>query len=1714
MKSKVTKIQILKKGILLVLALAVMLPTVTYATTVSGLTLQESTALEKLMYGEIGSVVRKIEEHFKSNTTLYIVNETQLRALAEYVNNGNSCLGKAIHLLNDITLSSRIDWTPIGNSYSEFAGVFYGNGHTISNLTYRNYKNYETENGYSQIGLFGVIGARGVVEKVNMHNSYIESAGVNNIHHVGTIAGTNYGTILECTGNWWTESITSSEVGTEDNNYIGLLVGENKGRIDKKISTTKPKVGFTINDTKITGDFKVYQKQENEFVEITNFQNDINLKINDVIRIEYTLDKYLYTGLENGRTIKLADTTDENGNITAKAAKENYPQLKFAAGLLLSPIEVTQKEVTLEDGVSKPQTKLIYEYEATELGIQNYENLVRIDFTKNLNKENLYVYYSNDNENFNTGDKINLTATQATIKGVAFRVDTKNPYLLTEASVAEMSSSRRYPEGKEIVIKLISSEKIQAATAPEIKVSFNKSGVGKYNYQTNSRLGNAKHVDATINKDGNTVWTYSYIIAPGDEGTLSFEYLTGNITDLVGNVIDLTSLETVEKRDVYADTTEPSIEIIPVEVNNSITNKDKVVYQFKISEEVLGFTKDCIIVNNGTAENLSEAIKNEDGTVIYTMAITPSIANGNVGDLQVMIEQNACQDLVGHGNVRAQSVVRVDKKAPILLNLEAYGTSDIVLNKEIDVVKENYKLGETITVIATFDENIAALEDKLPVLSLQFSQSGNAKGSVNGRLEGNKIVYTYTITTGDEGILSVRGLTGTVVDNAGNETKVTKRVLDGDTIIADNVAPKLTGISVIAPDFEYDELLKDGENKRYGIVSKAKDKNTMIIITEYSEDIYNLNENTINSIVSETAPVLQLRFGGTNAKGNIRIREIIGNKISYEYDITSGDNGRLSIASLIGEISDIAGNRSTVNVLPNNILYYEEQIREENKVEEILADTNKANITLDVTAINKDDEDNQITGNGNFYRKGTIITVTAKTDEYVYKNTNHNLQRYEKETAPQLGIKFATNGQGVGVCKNVEYKDNQTIFTYEYIVKENDNGKLTVSMVENLGYDIALNGNSKKEQPKDNIVADTIKPTYKDNNGDIHYANGKYTVTFNEPLYYLENNQVKAFGDNKKAPTLKFEGLTTEYIASVNNNTITYTGNYVNAKPYLSNSSLCDRAGNLYAYYDQQAPVLSKIEVVNPITGTYKANTEITIVATFNERITGTAPSLQLQFSQSGNAKGNVSSGEIENNIITYKYTIKEGDNGKLSIKAFSGTGLKDLSDNAWVVPEEAPQLQGNVITADTEAPTLTITSDVKRTNKDVVNYTFTWSEPVYGFTIEDIEVTNGSKGTLVGKDGDTTYTLTVDTTNEGRQIVKVASGVVRDIAGNVNDERSTYNEVVIDYTKPTIRAKVNGGNYAIATDSKKSVLKEIIVVNEELSNFQYVWSTSETIPENGWKSTDVSTIEINSDINLEYEANTTGTYYLYIRVTDIAGNTLEAKTKAFIVSNPEITLTPNVTEKTKEDVIVTVDYGAVLTDNRKAGVSGKTHSADSAKVIVEENGTVYAEATDKFGNKVYKTLEITNIDKTKEEPPVSGNDPIVVFEDLTVIQKDGTKYVKISPTYTTEMLTAKMDEKSLCEKTPEYTNLTSDNKLKTGTEIKIEGKTQYIVIVKGDVNCDGKVDFLGDIVMLNNYRIGLNKNLSTIQKLAGDINGSGKIEFIPDIVAINNFRLGKIKSL
>ena len=80
-----------------------------------------------------------------------------------------------------------------------------------------------------------------------------------------------------------------------------------------------------------------------------------------------------------------------------------------------------------------------------------------------------------------------------------------------------------------------------------------------------------------------------------------------------------------------------------------------------------------------------------------------------------------------------------------------------------------------------------------------------------------------------------------------------------------------------------------------------------------------------------------------------------------------------------------------------------------------------------------------------------------------------------------------------------------------------------------------------------------------------------------------------------------------------------------------------------------------------------------------------------------------------------------------------------------------------------------------------------------------------------------------------------------------------------------------------------------------------------------------------------------------------------------------------------------------------------------------------------------------------------------------------------------------------------------------TENEITKTAEQAITVVLKGDANGDGKVDFL-DILAINKHRLGKTQ-LKGIYLEAADVTGDGKADFT-DILKINKYRLGKISSL
>jgi filamentous hemagglutinin family protein len=141
-----------------------------------------------------------------------------------------------------VTWSSGAAFTPIGNGGANFLGTFDGLGHTITGLTI-------AQPGGSYLGLFGYVGATGVIRNVGLTGS------VTGASYVGSLVGVNAGVIANVSSSAsvsGTNSIVGGLVAFNANgsiknsdatgavsapNFVGGLVGSNEGPITNSYAT-------------------------------------------------------------------------------------------------------------------------------------------------------------------------------------------------------------------------------------------------------------------------------------------------------------------------------------------------------------------------------------------------------------------------------------------------------------------------------------------------------------------------------------------------------------------------------------------------------------------------------------------------------------------------------------------------------------------------------------------------------------------------------------------------------------------------------------------------------------------------------------------------------------------------------------------------------------------------------------------------------------------------------------------------------------------------------------------------------------------------------------------------------------------------------------------------------------------------------------------------------------------------------------------------------------------------------------------------------------------------------------------------------------------------------------------------------------------------------------------------------------------------------------
>ena len=435
------------------------------------------------------------------------------------------------------------------------------------------------------------------------------------------------------------------------------------------------------------------------------------------------------------------------------------------------------------------------------------------------------------------------------------------------------------------------------------------------------------------------------------------------------------------------------------------------------------------------------------------------------------------------------------------------------------------------------------------------------------------------------------------------------------------------------------------------------------------------------------------------------------------------------------------------------------------------------------------------------------VTINVAADKAADAVGNNNtaatqLSLTNDETAPTVTISSdATNPQSGAFTATFTFSEDVTGFevgditvgngaasnfqtssasVYTATITPAADGAITVDVAANKAIDVASNNNvaatqlsiTNDETAPSRVSGSIVGKTYGLNqNMDI-------TVEFNEAVVVETSGGTPSINiamgsQNKTATYLSGSGTTTL--------TFRYTtlagdtdGNGVTlAAIELNGGTIADAAGNnasLIGTYTGQAdvrvdtvvPTVSISSSADPTSGAFTAT------FTFSEDVTG--------FTVDDIAVGNgVASNLASTSASIYTATITPSSDGAVTVD-LAADKAADAGGNGNTV---ATQLS---VTNDETQPTVTITSTSAGPVLGQFDVTITFSESVTGFEASDLQLSNGSIATGTFSGSGTTYTATINGSDQGTVTVDVAANVATDGVGNGNTaatQFSIFNDII-----------------------------------------------------------------------------------------------------------------------------------------------------------------------------------------------------------------------------------------------------------------------------------------------------------------------------------------------
>lgn len=435
-----------------------------------------------------------------------------------------------------------------------------------------------------------------------------------------------------------------------------------------------------------------------------------------------------------------------------------------------------------------------------------------------------------------------------------------------------------------------------------------------------------------------------------------------------------------------------------------------------------------------------------------------------------------------------------------------------------------------------------------------------------------------------------------------------------------------------------------------------------------------------------------------------------------------------------------------------------------------------------------------------------------------------------------------------------------------------------------------------------------------------------------------------------------------------------------------------------------------------------------------------------------------------------YSYTLNLAGvqgSGKLTVQIDAGK-VKDMAGNL----NDATSLETGV-TMDASSFSATITTEsVNPNNLSEITYKITFNKPVTGFTQEDIEVTNGTKGTFVQTD-ELGKEFTIVVTNSGScyQTIDVTTGSCTDASGNQLSD-VTKLTIQIDRTAPTAPEVTARASSTTGTVKGTVVAGEAATVYTGVANTVLTFAgTDNETQVVGYKvatSADADFASLETVNSFNVTAPTWGLTY-YVKSVDEVGNISEDATEVTVrlvtlsitpetmsIENEKTgTLTPEranvgtITWTSSDNTIATVSAAGVVTAKKVGQVtitatSSNDTTVKDTSVITVTKGNV--EVPTAVTGLVYNGTAQTGVVDNSDKYTITGNTQTNAGSYQAVAKlSDPINYQWADGTSTDKTINWQIAQKQL------IVTVSAQDKVYDGTRNVNQGMITLAGIVTGD---------------------------------------------------------------